>query len=151
MTRAPRRRAARAQQGVSGLLLLAALTVLGGIGVWATGLAGASGDTVAQASASARAQEAAAGGIEWTRWRLRVPATASCTAVQNVVLPGTLGGVTVTTRCSLVGSYAEAGVTVRRWRVTADACNQPMVGLCPSAAPAAGYVQASRSALVERP
>ena len=133
------------------MLILAALTVLGGIGVWATGLAGAGADSVAQASAIARAQEAAAGGLEWARWRLRVPAAAVCAGVQNVVLPGTLGGYTVTTRCTLVGSYSEAGVTVRRWRVSADACNQPLAGSCPSAAPAAGYAQATRTALVERP
>lgn len=139
------------QRGFSGLLVMAAIAVLASVGVWATGLVGSAADSMAQSTAVARAQEAAAAGLDWARWRARVPAAPLCSAVQNVALPGVLAGWTVTTRCTLASSRVEAGVTVRRWRISADACNQASAGACPAAAPAAGYAQASRSAWVERP
>lgn len=141
----------RRQHGFSGLLVLAALALLGGLGVWASGLAGAAADSATQALGIARAQEAAAAGADWARWRLRVPAAPLCSASSNVALPGAMALWTVTTRCTAVASVSEGGATVTRWRVVADACNQPQGGACPSASPAAGYVQATRTVWVERP
>lgn len=139
------------QRGVSSLLVMAAIAVLASLGTWAAGLVGAASDGNAQAVAMAQAQEAAAAGLDWARWQARVPATPVCNATQNVVLPANLAGWTVTTHCTLLGSYTEAGVVVRRWRVSADACNQPATGACPAAAVSAGYAQASRTAVVEKP
>jgi MSHA biogenesis protein MshP len=138
------------QRGISGVLIIAAIAVLGGLSAWALGLATATASGASQALAVARAQQAAAAGVDWGRWRLRIPAAPLCAANQNLVLPGTLGTMTVTTRCTLLGTYSEAGVPVRRWRVVADACNQPLAGACPAANPQAGYAQASQTAFVER-
>jgi MSHA biogenesis protein MshP len=142
--------ARRRQRGVSGMMVLAAIVLLGGLSAWAVGLASAASDAGAQAIAGARARQAAGAGIDWARWRLRVPAAPACAATQNVVLPGVQGNWTVTTRCTLLGTYTEGAASVRRWRVSADACNQPQAGTCPAALPSAGYAQASLTDLVER-
>ena len=142
----------RAQRGVSSLLVLALLVTLGSLTVHAVGLVTSALGDDSRALAQARAAEAAAAGVEWGRYRVRVAPLPLCTAAQSITtLPGALQPFTVTVRCSVSGPYSEGAGPLRRYRVAATACNQPAGGACPNPAlPGANYVQHSAVANLER-
>jgi MSHA biogenesis protein MshP len=57
---------------------------------------------------------------------------------------------TVSMTCLARGPYTEGAATLRRYFLTATACNQPAGGTCPNPAPGADYVERQVSAEVER-
>jgi MSHA biogenesis protein MshP len=146
------RRTRRPARGVSSLLVLALLVTLASLAVHATGLVTAAIGDDARALAEARAAEAAAAGLEWGRRRAAVPAVPVCTPVQTITtLPGTLQPFAVTVRCAAGPLVVDAGVPLRRYQLTATACNVPLAGACPNAATdGPGYVQRTVQVVLHR-
>ncbi len=142
---------ARRQRGVSGVMVIAVLVLLGGLSTFAVGLVTSVQGGYARELSYARATLAAEAGLDWGRWRITATAAPLCGAAQTITtLPGALRPYAVTVRCSASGPYTEGAATVRIYRIDATACNLPAAGSCPSAAASADYVQANASARVER-
>lgn len=141
-----------AQRGASSLLMIAVLVTLGTLAVHASGLVTAALGSDARALAETRAAEAAATGLEWGRQRVLVPAVPLCTAVQTLNnLPGTLQPYTVTVRCTAGPLNLDGGLPVRRYQVSASACNVPLAGACPNGATnSADYVQRTLQVVLHR-
>lgn len=147
--RPPRR---RAQRGLSGVMVIAVLVMVGAVVPFAVGLVTSVHDGHARALSHQRATAAAEAGLDWGRWRIFNGAAATCTALQSInTLPGTLQPYTVSVRCTLGSSVTESGVTVNAYRLVATACNQPLAGACPNAAATAGdYVERTVGTLAHR-
>lgn len=148
----PRR---RSQRGLSGMLVIAVLVMLGGLTTYSVGLVTSVHSGYAREISHARARQAAAAGAEWARFRINTGAAALCTPVQTIAtLPGALQLYRVTVRCNLVANVNEApapfppGINV--YQITATACNLPAGGQCPNAVASADYVEASTSARAQR-
>lgn len=139
------------QRGVSGVMVIAVLVLLGGLSVYAVGLVTSVHDGTTRELAYARATLAAEAGLDWGRWRVRAAAAPLCAPAQTLTtLPGTLAPYAVTVRCTASGPFTEGAATVRVYRIDASACNLPAAGTCPNATASADYVQAGASALIER-
>jgi len=148
MQRAPRRRC----RGVSGVLIIAVLVMLGSLTTFAVGLVTSVHSGYARELSASRAQQAALAGLDWARFRIaNGGAPLICPVTQTLTtLPGTLQPYAVTV-CWVLNSYPEAGLTVQLYRITATACNLPAGGNCPNlATPSADYVQFTATAVVER-
>jgi len=141
----------RRQRGLSGLLVIAVLVLLGGVSAYAVALVTSVHSGLARDISFARASQAAEAGLDWGRYRVTAGAVATCTAVQSInSLPGTLQPYTVTVLCTATGPYLESGLPVRAYRITATACNVPLAGQCPNAAAGADYVERTVTALIVR-
>jgi MSHA biogenesis protein MshP len=142
---------AHAQRGMSALLVIAVLVLLGSVTAYAVRLVTTAHAGVARETAYTRAVAAARAGLDWGRYRLQVPPAAQCTPTQSIAtLPGTLAPYTVTVRCSAGAPRQESGATVRAYRLSATACNLPAGGQCPNAAAGPDYVEHSLSLGVVR-
>jgi MSHA biogenesis protein MshP len=143
--------AARQQRGVSSVLILAVLTVLGAVLTYAIGLVTSVHSGFARELSHARATQAAAAGLDWGRYRISSGAAPLCAAALTLnTLPGTLQPYSVTVRCTLTGTVTESAVPVQRYRISATACNVPAAGTCPNPAASADYVESQVNALAER-
>lgn len=147
--------ARRSQRGLSGLLVIAVLVMLGGLTTYSVGLVTSVHSGYARELSHSRARQAAAAGAEWGRYRINVPAAPACAALQSInTLPGALRPYTVTVRCALVANVNEApapfppGINV--YQITATACNLPVGGQCPNAVATADYVEATTTARAQR-
>ncbi len=139
------------QRGVSGVMVIAVLVLLGGLTAFAVGLVTSVQSSYARELSFARAMQAAEAGLDWGRWRVTAVAVPACSASQTLVtLPGTLLPYAVTVRCTLSGTYLEGPATVRMYRLDSTACNLPAGGQCPNSLASSDYVQATASAIVER-
>jgi MSHA biogenesis protein MshP len=137
------------QRGVSALLIIGVLVMLGGLIPYAFGLLTSVNSGHARELSAARAEQAAQAGLDWGRFRVRTGVTPQCTALQNITtLPGSLQPYTVTVRCT-TSTFPEGGLITTRYRIQADACNVPQAGACPNANASADYVQ--RTAVVTVP
>ncbi len=125
------------QAGVSGMLVMAALVLMGGLAAYGVSLLSSVHGRFAQELSVARAAQAAEAGLEWARYQLTQAPAPVCPAAQTLVLPATLASYRVTVRCTATGSHAEGAATVRTWRVTATGCN---AAVCPGAA-SSDYVE----------
>lgn len=103
---------------------------------------------------SARALQAARAGLEWAAFQvLRNPAppaaAPACPATTSLV-PGGLGGFTVTVRCTR-STGTDGATTLTFFQLVANACNAPSSGACPaSGTPGATYVERQLSWTVQR-
>lgn len=144
-------RPGRHQRGVSGVMVIAVLVLLGGLTTFAVGLVTSVQSSYARELSFARATQAAEAGLDWGRWRITAVPAPTCTAAQTLTtLPGTLLPYAVTVRCTLSGTFAEGPSTVRVYRIDSSACNLPAGGICPNPTASSDYVQATASAIVER-
>lgn len=119
------------QRGVSGVLVIAALVLLGSLSAFGVSLVGGIHSSLAQEISLARADQAAQAGLEWARFQITRTPVAVCPALQTLVLPATLANHRATVRCTLSGTHTEAAATRRTYRVTVTACN---AALCPGVA-----------------
>lgn len=149
--RPPARR--RPARGMSSLLMLMILVTLGSLSVHAVGLVTAALGDGSRAVALARATEAAAAGLDWGRERALRAGGGVCTPAQNInTLPGSLQPFTVTVRCAVGAPVADGAAALRRFQITATACNQPLGGSCPTAGtPGPSYVQRTASFVLHTP
>lgn len=139
------------QRGVSGVMVIAVLVLLGGLTSFAVGLVTSVQSSYARELSFARATQAAEAGLDWGRWRVTAAAVPTCSASQTLItLPGTLLPYAVTVRCTLSGTYLEGPATVRMYQLNSTACNLPAGGQCPNSVASGDYVQATASAIVER-
>jgi MSHA biogenesis protein MshP len=151
---------------VTAVFLVVVLALLGVFIVSVTGLQLSGQQLDVQ---GVRAYQAARAGVEWGAFQVLDPNNTlnagSCTApaptmpvcpgaggppsVTNInTLAGSLSPFTVTIRCTLTTpdaangnrSTTEGNRSIWAYQITADACNQPSGGSCPSAAPGQGYV-----------
>ncbi len=142
---------ARSQRGLSALLVIAVLVLLGSVTAYAVRLVTTAQAGAARETAHARVVAAARAGLDWGRFRVQVPAVPQCTAAQSIgTLPGALAPYTVTVRCTAGAALQESGATVRAYRLSATACNRPAGGQCPNAAGGADYVEYGASLGVVR-
>jgi MSHA biogenesis protein MshP len=148
----PRRAPRHRQRGLSGVMIIAVLVVVGAALPFAVGLVTAVNDGHARSLSFARATQAAEAGLDWGRWRIASGVAPACSALQSInTLPGTLRPYTVSLRCQLSVTVNEGGSTLRAYRLEATACNQPLAGQCPNAAAnAADYVERRLSTLAHR-
>jgi len=144
MARPPRR-----QRGLSGMLVIAALVLFGGMAVYGVSMVTSVHTGFAQEVAVARATQAAQAGLDWARYRVLVPVAPVCTASQTVTLPSTLALYRVTVTCSAT-AFTDAGAPVNIYQLTATACNIPGPAGCPNAAGGTDYVEKQLSAWVQR-
>ena len=88
-----------------------------------------------------RAYSAADVGVEWGSYQsLRPGPCAVGTVTNNLALTGSLTGFTATV--AVTGTqFNEAGTTITICRIVSTACNQPVAGVCPNAAPGANYAE----------
>lgn len=141
----------RSQRGLSALLIIAVLVLLGGLTTYAVGLVTSVHSGYAREMLFARADQAAQAGLDWGQFRVRALPAATCTAAQSITtLPGTLQAYTVTVRCVATGPYAEGAASRRSYRISATACNQPLAGACPNTVAGADYVERTVSTLLTR-
>jgi MSHA biogenesis protein MshP len=136
----------RSQGGFSGVLVLAALVLMGGMSAYGVSLVTSVHSSFAQELSVARATQAAEAGMEWARFRLTRNPVPVCSALQTLNLPATLANYRVTVRCTATGVHTEGAVTVRTYRVTATACNAPA---CPGAL-SGDYVERQVQGWVQR-
>lgn len=91
-----------------------------------------------------QAYQAARAGIEWGVYRQLVDG--SCAAATSFIPPApTLSGYTVTVSCvaTVLNGTKQTGAatSITVHQVTANACNQPVVGSCPGTAGGAHYIE----------
>lgn len=141
----------RSQRGLSALLMIAVLVLLGGLTVYAFGLVTSVHSGYARALSFARADEAAQAGLDWGRYQVSALPAPACTALQTInTLPGTLRPYTVSVRCNVFGPYTEGGAPVRTYQIRATACNRPFAGACPNAVAGADDVERTVTTLITR-
>jgi MSHA biogenesis protein MshP len=139
------------QRGLSSLMVIAVLVVLGTVSAFAVNLVVSAHAGSAREVSHARAGMAARAGLDWGRFRVQALAVPLCAGTQSIAaLPGTLAPYTVTVRCSVAAPVQEAGSAVRAYRLSATACNLPAGAACPNAAGGAGYVERTVGVLVVR-
>jgi len=139
-------RSRRSQRGLSGVLVMAALVLMGGMSAYGVSLVTSVHSSFAQELSVARAGQAAEAGMEWARFQITRNAVPTCPALQTLNLPSTLANYRVSVRCTATGIHTEGAATVRTYRVTATGCNAPV---CPGA-PSGGYVERQVQAWVQR-
>ena len=94
-----------------------------------------------------RAFAAARSGVEWGAYNsLR---NNTCTAITPLAFGGTLNGYAATVSCTRT-AFNEAGTIVNMDTIVANACNQPVAGNCPNAAPGANYAERQITTMVGR-
>ena len=140
----------RRQQGVSVVLMLALIVLLGGMLVFTVSVSSSMHAGAAREIGAARAAQAAAAGLEGGRFRVRMGAAANCAAATNLTLPLASGAHPVTVRCTLTGTHAEGAATVRTYQLTATACRPAAAGACPNAVVSSDYVEALATGSSER-
>lgn len=124
------------------------LVVLGGLAAWMMQLTVATQAQDALAIEGERAYRAAEAGLEAGIYAVRQPSP-SC-AAQNIVFTGALSRFTASVTCAL-SSANESGNSIAFYRITSKACNQPVSGACPNAAPTAlEYAERQVTATVEQ-
>ena len=138
------------QRGVSAVLMLALIVLLGGILVYTVSLSSTMHASAAREIGAARAAQAAQAGLEWGRFRIRVGAAPLCAAASNLNLPMASGAFPVTVRCSLTGTHVEGAATVRTYQLSATACRPAAAGACPNAVASGDYVEALAIGASER-
>ncbi len=146
--KAPRR---AAQRGLSGMLVIAVLVVMGAVSAYAFDLVTSVSSSYGRELAFSRARQAALAGLDWGQFRVRTGAAPICAAQQNLTsLPGAMGSYTITVRCALSSSRNESGVPIRSYALTSVACNVPAGGACPNPVASADYVEFQASTRSER-
>ncbi|MES2356389.1 MAG: agglutinin biogenesis protein MshP [Pseudomonadota bacterium] len=94
-----------------------------------------------------RAYQAARAGVEWGAYQMLTPAAAPpCSSTVLTFSGTTLRDFSTTVTCA-VSTADELGTTANIYKIIAVACNQPA---CPSAAPAANYVERQLTITVSR-
>lgn len=157
-----RLRARRKSTGVAIVTAIFLLVVVAGLAVAVISLSTSQQDSSAKDLQGQRAYQAAKAGVEWAAFQglttytppqpsraLNCSTATPAPAPTNVALPSgtTLSAFTVTVRitCDVNagGLGGGDGNDQTGWRVSvrSTACNQPVNGLCPSAAPGPDYVQ----------
>ena len=140
----------RRQHGVSVVLMLALIVLLGGMLVFTVAVSSSMHAGAAREIGAARAAQAAQAGLEWGRFRVRMGAAANCAAAINLTLPLASGAHPVTVRCTLTGTHTEGAATVRTYQLTATACRPAAAGACPNAVVSSDYVEALATGSSER-
>ena len=140
----------RDQRGLSAVMILAVLVMLGALSAYAVGLVTSVHNGYATELSHARATQAAEAGLDWGRFRITTGAGPSCVASQTLTLASTLAPYRVTVRCTLSVATTEGGPPLNMYRISASACNVPAGGNCPNAAASADYVERVLSTIVER-
>ena len=140
----------RRQRGVSVVLMLALIVLLGGMLVFTVSVSSSMHAGAAREIGAARAAQAAQAGREWGRFRVRMGAAANCAASINLTLPLASGAHPVTVRCTLTGTHTEGAATVRTYQLTATACRPAAAGACPNAVVSSDYVEALATGSSER-
>lgn len=138
--------ARRAQAGVSGMLVMAALVLMGMLSAYGVSLVTSVHTAFAQELSVARAAQAAEAGLEWARFQITRTAVAVCPATQTLALPATLSGYRATVTCTLTGTHAEGAATIRTYWLSATGCN---AAACPGAVNV-DYVERRVSGWVQR-
>ena len=141
----------RHQSGLSAVLIIPVLVLLGGLTTYAVGLVTSVHSGYARDLSFNRADHAAQAGLDWGQYRVRALPAATCTPLQSITtLPGQLQPYTVTVRCVASGPYTEGAASVRTYRISATACNRPLAGACPNTVAGADYVERTLTTLVTR-
>ncbi len=140
----------RHQQGLSVVLMLALIVLLGGMLVYTVSVSSSMHAGAAREIGATRAAQAAQAGLEWGRFRIRMGAAANCAVLTNLNLPLASGAHPVTVRCTLTGAHTEGATTVRTYQLSATACRPAAAGACPNAATTSDYVEAVASGASER-
>jgi MSHA biogenesis protein MshP len=143
------RRHPRRERGFAIVAAFFLVVILGALGVYLARITAQNQAGSALDIQGARAYQAASAGIEWAAERLLLPqATPGCFSPASLSFQDSvLTPFTVSITCS-VTVLAEGGVDQSTYRIVANACNQPA---CPSATPAAGYVERQVEATLGRP
>jgi len=129
------------QRGFSAALVLTVLVLLGGMLTYAVTITSGMHSGIAQEITQARAQQAAHAGLEWARYRIRVPPVANCAAVTNLTIPLASGAMPVTVRCIATGPHPGAAPTTT-YSLTANACLPAgPAGACPNPAGGSDYAE----------
>ncbi len=136
----------RAQAGVSGMLVMAALVLMGVLSAYGVSLVTSVHTAFAQELSVARAAQAAEAGLEWARFQITRTPVAVCPATQTLALPATLSGYRTTVTCALSGTHTVGGTTIRTYSVSATGCN---AAACPAAVNG-DYVERRVSGWVQR-
>jgi MSHA biogenesis protein MshP len=131
----------RRSRGVSIVTAIFLLVVLSGIGAAIVTFATAQQQASALDLLGTRAYEAARTGIEYGLFQQQRGTAAQCAA--SFTAPGTLSQMTVSVTCVQAppAVMADGTTTLTQTTITATACNQPVNGACPNAAPGVDYVQ----------
>ena len=145
-----RQRAAQAQRGFSVMLMLGIIVLMGGMLAYAVSFTGGMNHSVAQEAGVLRVTQAAHAGLEWARYRVRIPAIPGCVAATNLTIPMSSGAVPVTVRCTASAPYNEGAATVTIYQLSATACSPAAGGTCPNGAGAANYVERTVTGIAER-
>lgn len=140
----------RPQRGFSVMLMLGIIVLMGGMLAYAVSFTGGMNSSVAQEAGVLRATQAANAGLEWARYRVRIPAAASCAAATNLSIPLSSGAMPVTIRCTASAPYTEGAATVTTYQLSATACSPAAAGTCPNAAGAPNYVERTVTGIAER-
>lgn len=147
----------RRMRGARGSLVIAAvflLVVLGGLVAYMMTVSTTSQLASVADINSARAYQAARGGIEWASYQVLRNSggsfvTSTCTGGAptkvNLNFGSTLSGFTASVSCISSGPITEGGASVTAYSITSNACNEPAGS--PSACPNAAAVS---STYVER-
>jgi MSHA biogenesis protein MshP len=130
------------QRGVTIVTAIFLITVLALLGAFVVSVAGFQQKSSQLDIQGARAYQAARAGIEWGAYQslrgANVP-PAACFGATDLTFAGTsLNGFTTTVSCNRT-THTELATTVTMDQITAVACNA--LPPCPSAAPAADYVE----------
>jgi len=145
-----RQRAARAQRGFSVMLMLGIIVLMGGMLAYAVSFTSGMNHSVAQEAAVLRVTQAANAGLEWGRYRVRIPAIPSCVPSTNLTIPLSSGAVPVTVRCTSA-PYIEGVAFPTIYQLSATACSPAAAGgACPNLAGAANYVERTVTGIAER-
>jgi MSHA biogenesis protein MshP len=139
----------KSARGFSAVLVLTIMVLLGGMLTFAVTLTSGMHGSMARELAQARAQQAANAGLEWARFRIRIPPLPLCAPLTNMAMPFAVG-VPVTVRCVQSGSYTEGAATVLTYQLSATACSPAAAGTCPNAAGGSDYVESQVSGNAER-
>ncbi|MDP1693050.1 MAG: agglutinin biogenesis protein MshP [Burkholderiaceae bacterium] len=141
----------RRQCGLSSLLVIAVLVMLGAVSAYAVSLVTSAHADAAREHSHARASLAARAGLDWGRYRVQALATPLCSGAQSIAtLPGTLAPYVVTVRCAAAAPRQESGVALRAYSLSASACNLPLGGQCPNPGGGADYVERTFTAVLVR-
>ena len=138
-----------AQRGFSVMLMLGIIVLMGGMLAYAVSFTSGMNHSVAQEAGVLRVTQAANAGLEWARYRVRIPAVPSCLAATNLTIPLSSGAVPVTVRCTAAPNN-EGGVPVTIYQLRATACSPAAAGTCPNVAGATNYVERSVTGIAER-
>ena len=128
----------RGQRGfvlMSGIFLI---TILFLLSAYMIGLRVRQDSSLSLDTLGTRAFAAARSGVELGAYNALRNGT--CSPTTALTLGGTLAGFTASVTCTRT-AYDEAGTAVNVDTIVVNARNQPAVGVCPSPAPGANYVE----------